>query len=357
MSKIRIRQLILCSWLLLWLLLVATALQEFMREGGQAYWQPVLWESSSLLSAALLISMQRHFGRKFDYLHSTPWRWFAVQFAWLPVNCSLFVPLNFGMRHAVYALMGQTYHHQAWLQLFFYEAIKVSLLFAMCNVIVFTFLSWQQLLQEKDKAQAAHEALRLAQLQQLAQQMQPHFLFNALNTISSLMYSDLDKADAILIQLADVLRNTLEMGTEQQVPLEKELRLLRGYAALMSARFIDRVDIAWHIEPTTLPCLVPVMSLQPLLENIFKHTVEKTRSLTRIQIQIHKIGTELHLVFADDQGFLAETPASTGIGLTNLRSRLQGLYGSQARLELQQLTPRGVRTELVLPFLATSAAN
>ncbi len=362
MSDFRTRWVFGIAWLLLWLLLVAVAIQEYWREGGMAFWPPLLWESSSVIVSGALLLVQRHFTRPRDHLLASPKRWFALQFCWLPFNCIAFVPLTFGLRHAVYAALGQVYHHQPWATLFLYESIKVSLLFAIFNVVLFGFLSWQQLLQEKERAQAANELLRQAQLQQLTQQMQPHFLFNALNTISSLMYSDVEKADAILIQLADVLRATLAVSEQQQVPLATELRLLRGYAALMCERFIDRVEIQWQVDEATLGVLVPVMSLQPLLENIFKHTVETCRQRTKIRIGAQQVAAQLCLTLEDDQGILAQravdggkgstgNPGGTGgIGLKNIHARLQVLHGANASLILTQLTPAGVRAQLCLPW-------
>ncbi|MEN9864639.1 MAG: hypothetical protein RL748_229 [Pseudomonadota bacterium] len=341
------------AWLLLWLLLVAVAEQEYWREGGQAWWPPLVWETTSVLVSGALLLLQRHLTRKHDVLLSHPKRWFARQFMWLPFNCIAFVPLTFGLRHGIYALLGESYQHQAWPALFLYESIKVSLLFSMVNVVVFGTLSWQQLLQEKLRVQAANQLLRQAQLQQLTQQMQPHFLFNALNTISSLMYSNVEKADAILLQLADVLRATLAMSEQQQVPLADELRLLKGYAALMCERFIDRVQIEWQIDEAALRQPVPVMSLQPLLENIFKHTVETSRQPACIRVQVMRAGGQLCLIVQDDQGMLlpaAPHGTSGGIGLKNLRERLAALYPDQASLTLSQCQPRGVRAEIRLPW-------
>ncbi len=162
MNPLRAHFLFLSAWLLLWLLLVVTATQDFMRNGGTAIWQPLLWESSSVLVGASLFMLQRHFSRKHDALLPQSWRWLRSQFIWLPLNCLLFVPLTFALRHAVYALVGTEYAHQAWPQLFLYESLKVSLLFANCNLILFGFLSWQQLVIQRDQAHAANELLRIS---------------------------------------------------------------------------------------------------------------------------------------------------------------------------------------------------
>jgi LytS/YehU family sensor histidine kinase len=190
--------------------------------------------------------------------------------------------------------------------------------------------------------------------------MQPHFLFNALNTVSSLMHSDVEQADATLMQLAEVLRATLDIGEAHEASLATELRLARGYAGVMAARFAGRVTIAWDVDEALLAARLPVMSLQPLLENVFKHTVEKRRGLTHIAVSAARDGGQLVLGVEDDSGILMPASAGVpglasastggcGIGLANLRARLAALYGERAALSLAARDGGGVRAELRLP--------
>jgi hypothetical protein len=390
----RARLSLLFAWLLFWAMMVATAVQDFLRNDHGPLWQPVLWESSSMITATLLLLVQRWFTARYDALVATPSRWFVRQALWLPVWWLLFTPLAFGMRHFVYGLAGMRYRHAPWPETFFYEDVKITVFFLLFTLITFGVLSFV-------RAEQARASLREAQLQQLTQQIQPHFLFNALNTISSLMHVDVARADATLIQLSDMLRATLEVSGEQQAPLATELRLLRGYARLMEERFADRVSITWAIDESLAACPVPVMSLQPLLENVFKHTVERRRGLTRIQITAARAPETpelLLLIIEDDAGRLpgimddAELPLDVvvrcavirssmkqklptsgdatrsmkiaavaakldalplpkhpGVGLYNVRERLKVLYGDRASLELIQIEPAGVRAEMRVP--------
>ncbi|HEY0062295.1 MAG TPA: histidine kinase [Telluria sp.] len=349
MLQNRTRAVVVIAWFLFWVMMVAVAVQDYARDDGNAYWQPVLWETSSMLAATLLLLVQRHFTQPRDAaLLPQPARWFALQFAWLPLYWSAFVPIAFGIRHGVYALMGQVYQHEAWGETFLYESLKLTVFVSLFFLIRFGILSYHQLLEEKIRVERANALLRQAQLQRLAQQMQPHFLFNALNTISSLMHSDVDKADATLIQLAEVLRTTLDVSDLHEAPLATELRLAQGYARVMQERYADRVAIDWHIADNTLACTLPVMSIQPLLENIFKHTVEQRRQLTRISITIVRAGDVLSVTLEDDTGTFAPT-GKPGIGLANLRERLEVLYGERAALTLAQRAPAGVRAEMRIP--------
>ncbi|MES2318068.1 MAG: histidine kinase [Pseudomonadota bacterium] len=348
MSSNRTRIIIGVAWLLLWSMMVATAVQDYARDEGRAYWQPVLWETSSMVTITLLLGIQLYFTRAYDKLLARPARWFALQAMWLPLYWIAFTPIAFGIRHAVYALAGQVYEHEPWGEVIVYEAIKLSVFLGLFYIARFGILSYQELIEEKVRVEKANALLRQAQLQRLAQQMQPHFLFNALNTISSLMHSDVHKADAILIQLADVLRTTLDVGDLHEAPLATELRLAQGYARVMQERYADRVEIAWHIDEDTLACTLPVMSIQPLLENIFKHTVEKRRKLTRIAVSASRSDGQLLVSMADDTGTL-DLSSTPGIGLANLRERLAVRYGERGSLTLKQLAPAGVRAEMRLP--------
>ncbi|NRR30769.1 histidine kinase [Oxalobacteraceae bacterium] len=352
------------AWILFWLLMITTEVQDYLRDGGHHIWQPVLWTGSSGVAGTLLLYLQRRHTRRYDKLLGTPWRWFGHQLLWLPVYWISFVPLAFGIRHAVYRLAGDRYTHEGWPAIFLYEDVKMTVFFFVFVLILFGVLSYHAMQEEKLRAERASGAVRQAQLQQLTQQMQPHFLFNALNTISSLMHSDVDRADAMLIQLADLLRATLDASGQHEATLEAEFRLLRGYALLMSERFAERVSVEWDIDPALLAYKVPVMSLQPLLENVFKHTVERRRQPTRIHVSASREQDALVLRVEDDAGTLAapsdaaasapdavsgQRGASGGIGLRNLRERLATLHGAQASLILTPLSPAGVRAEMRLP--------
>ena len=375
-TSTRTRTVIAAAWLLFWLMMVSVAVEDYLRDHGRHLWQPVLWESSSMIAATVLMLVQRRLARPYDVLLAQPWRWFGVQALFLPMYWICFVPIAFGIRHAVYALAGMTYTHEGWANTYFYESLKLTVFIGLFTLAYFGVLSYGALLEAKLRAERANALLRQADLHRLRQQMQPHFLFNALNTISSLMHSDIEKADATLIQLADVLRATLDVSEVHEAPLATELRLVRGYARVMEERYAERVAICWQIDDDALDCRLPVMSMQPLLENIFKHTVEQRRKPTRIHIAAAREHGKLVVTLDDDSGQLPEHGGSggeagsggdagnggeagsggeagngnrPGIGLANLRARMAMLYGDGASLALSQLQPAGVRARMELP--------
>jgi LytS/YehU family sensor histidine kinase len=246
---------------------------------------------------------------------------------------------------------------------FFYESMKITVFAVLFTVIGFGLLSYRELLGARLRAEQTSALLREAQLQSLARQVQPHFLFNALNTISSLMHTDVARAEATLVQLADLLRASLALGERPQATLEEELRLAQAYAGVMEGRFDGRAQVDWHIDSTVLGVALPAVSVQPLLENVFKHTVERRREPTRITVSAAREGSDFILRIEDDCGLLrndgshvheaGEVPEvrehRRGLGLANLRARLAALHGPAASLTLSQLAPSGVRTELRLP--------
>ena len=135
----------------------------------------------------------------------------------------------------------------------------------------YVFDSYRQA-RDRQLASAEIEArLAEAQLKNLQLQLQPHFLFNALNTISSVMYEDVRRADRMLAQLSDLLRRTLQTGHSQEVPLEEELQLVRSYIAIMEGRFGDDPQVRFSVDPDVMGALVPQLILEPLVENSMRH--------------------------------------------------------------------------------------
>lgn len=328
---------------LFWALMVAVAVQDYRRDGGQHLWEPVFWESSSALVGTIIFYLQWPLLTNKSLLQ-TPRLWFLRLLTYLPLVCISFVFITFSIRHGLYALIGKTYSHDPWLEVFIYEPIKLSIFLGLFYVVVFGVQSYMFLVEEKANAERATQLLQQAHIQRLSQQIQPHFLFNALNTISSLMYSDLKAADKAITRLAELLRHTLDLGEQTETTLERELDLLRAFAELMQLRFVDRVSIEWQIDPHSLTCKVPTMCLQVLLENTFKHTVEKHSAPTKIWIRSSLHEQTLSLMVEDDAGQLGVNPS--GIGLNNLRQRLAVMYGDHASLRIEQCSPAGVRSEV-----------
>lgn len=170
--------------------------------------------------------------------------------------------------------------------------------------------------------------LSRAQLDALKMQLNPHFLFNTLNSISSLMYSDVDAADAMLARLSEFLRLTLELPQEQEIALEDEIEFVRRYLEIERIRFEERLHVDIDMERGTEQALVPSLALQPLVENAIHHGVARNAGSGSIEIRARRDAGFLHVTVRNDG--TCET-VREGIGLANTRARLRSLYGERHR--------------------------
>jgi len=206
---------------------------------------------------------------------------------------------------------------------------------------------------ERDQLEA-----RLAEtrLQLLGMQLQPHFLFNTLNTIAELVHEDPNTADAMISHLSDLLRRTLEMASVQRIPLNEELDLVSRYLDIQRARFGDRLRVTVSVDAAARGALVPPLLLQPIVENAIRHGLGARLDAGRIDIDARISGGALVIVVVDDGG----GPAVDGqerVGLGNTRARLDALYGGRARLDLAPADGRGTKATIRLPLGIENAAT
>ena len=198
-----------------------------------------------------------------------------------------------------------------------------------------------------------------AQLQVLNMQLHPHFLFNTLHSISTLISEDPNNARRMVLQLSELLRASLNKIDLAQVPLQEELELLECYLSIEQTRFKDRLTIEKDIDPQSLDCDVPTMILQPLVENAVRHGINKHRQSDRISILARRSNGLLLLEVRNCIGCVengASAPAR-GIGLTNTRARLEQLYSNQHRFEIENREGGGVAVRLSLPANGDEATN
>lgn len=198
-------------------------------------------------------------------------------------------------------------------------------------------------------------SLAQSQLEALRGQMNPHFLFNALNCIGALIETrQNDLAYQALEDLGELLRTSLEHRKRPFIPLVDELAFTRRYVAIERVRFGDRLQVAYDIEPTVLPLEVPPFVLQPLIENAIKHAVAPNRDSVSVLISAHSLENEIELSVADSGTARGSISPGTGLGLSNLRQRLHLCYGVEGRLEFHQ-DNRGTRVVLHMPMQPDNA--
>jgi len=351
-----LRRMVVTLWCLFWLLMIFISVQDNWDDNTTLWWQPLVWEGSSALVVTMLMIGMFRYGNYQNLLLTTPWHWFWQHLKWLPLVSALFVVFAFGMRHGIYALLGARYTHASWLQIYLYETAKLALFLGLWLGVIFGILAFLASREQQARISAMQQALTEAQLLQLQARLQPHFLFNTLNTISAFMHTDVMRADRLLIQLADLLRASLALGERQTVALSEEIQLLRLYADIMTERFAPRVFITWQIADDSLAIVMPGLLLQPLLENAFKHGVERSLETTYITIASQRVSGQLKLLICNTHTSTTTllAPAAqpgTGVGLRNCRERLQAIYGDRASLSLQQHADR-VEVIVQLPEIA-----
>ena len=200
------------------------------------------------------------------------------------------------------------------------------------------------------RAASLQARLAEARLAALRAQLQPHFLFNTLNSVSSLMYRDLDAADTMIARLSDLLRLTLRADQRREIPLREEMELLQRYLDIERIRFEERLRVAIDIAPEAEAAPVPPFLLQPIVENAVRHAIAPRPAGGRLDITARVERDLLVIRVADDgPGFAAGDP-EPGVGLSNTRARLAELHGSAARLDLEQAASGGLVVTIALPW-------
>jgi sensor histidine kinase YesM len=197
-----------------------------------------------------------------------------------------------------------------------------------------------------------------AQLENLRLQLQPHFLFNTLNTISSVMYEDVKSADVMLTQLSDLLRLTLRASRTHEIPLADELQITRLYLDLMQKRYEEKLRVRYDIDSALNDSMVPQLILQPLLENSLRHGMKASGEAIDISIAAHRENGSLLLRISDTGvGLGSSAPNAVlgrGVGLSNIRDRLAQLYGEGQSFSIANRAGGGAEVTLHLPYRTSS---
>jgi two-component system LytT family sensor kinase len=240
-------------------------------------------------------------------------------------------------------------------RLFYYNMVDdIASTYTVIVLVANAVWYYKKFREREMRATQLETQLMKARLQVLTSQMQPHFLFNTMHSISALMHSDARSADRMMTLLSDLLRMSLENGGTQITSLRKELEFLSGYLAIEKIRFAERLTLSIDVDPNTLDAEVPHLLLQPLVENAVRHGISKRSAGGEIRIVSSRVDGMLHLQIMDDgPGFrdlgTGEDP-KTGLGLRSTRERMQTLYGSRQTMEVQQRPGGGVEISLRLPF-------
>lgn len=187
------------------------------------------------------------------------------------------------------------------------------------------------------------------QLKTIKSQMNPHFIFNALNSIRALVDEDPQRARQAITELSNILRSSIQADHAEVTSLEKELDIVRDYLALEYIRFADRLNVAYEIDAATLSNQMPPMMLQTLVENAIKHGLSKQPGNCMIKI-ISKYEEGKHLLMVQNTGVLDQEIGQDGFGLQSTKNRLNILYRGNAAFEIYQCQPTQVTAKLIIPI-------
>ena len=226
------------------------------------------------------------------------------------------------------------------------------LLAYLCIVTVSQAARYALLYRDRALRNAELEAeLARAELQLLKMQLQPHFLFNALNTIAEMAHDDPNSADRLIARLGHLLRLSLEQAGHQVVPFRQELQILDAYLEIEQARFRDRLQVRLEIPPGVLDAGVPALLLQPVVENAIRHGTNPRNGRGEIEIRASSEGERLIVAIRDrGPGFPAGGSLKEGLGLRITRERLRQLYGTEQNFVLGNHPDGGAVVTISLPF-------
>jgi two-component system LytT family sensor kinase len=215
-------------------------------------------------------------------------------------------------------------------------------------------LSYYQKFRDRElRASQLESQLTKAHLQSLKSQLQPHFLFNTMHSISALMLTDVQAADRMITRLADLLRMNLESAGTQITTLNRELEFVNCYLEIERVRFEERLTVIYQIAPETLDARVPLLLLQPLIDNAVKHGISRMTSGGEIRIFSSIHGVDLKLEVRDNGPGLTPNGGKDrgcGLGLKVTRQRLETLYGENQSVELASSPEGGVTVTVTIPF-------
>lgn len=240
-----------------------------------------------------------------------------------------------------------------WLSKFSYGLLSSVIVYGLIAAITIVVDSRERMARQHTETARLNEQLSSARLGALRQQMEPHFMFNTLNAIAGLVRDNRnDAAVSMIVGLSDFLRRAADDSNRPLVELAEEMEYLKRYLEIQQVRFAARLQVQLEFPPELLRASVPSLILQPLVENAIKHGIAKRAKGGTIRVAAARLNDRLRLsVYNDGPTVPAKWDAAcAGIGLSNLRARLEILYGGGFDLDLRNVNSGGVEVRVLLPF-------
>jgi two-component system LytT family sensor kinase len=282
----------------------------------------------------------------------------------LPLSMALSVLEEMGFL-LVFVNLPLNHPHMAYwrrVTAYLYSEFLSNMIIFWCGFFLFKGVSYYERFRENEQATAQLETqLANARLSALRMQLNPHFLFNTMNGISSLMRVDVEAADRMLEQLSFLMRITIERGDAQLIPLRDEMEFIETYLAMQDLRYAGRVEQSVRVAPGLHEVLVPTMLLQPVVENAFKHGLSKVVADGKLAINIERDAERLHITIRNNGASLKPKPHhelnNHGVGLINVQSRLHLHYGDSCSFLIEEPEKEVVQVTISLPIQFSAAAK
>jgi two-component system LytT family sensor kinase len=283
-------------------------------------------------------------------------RFLLLKYGWLKIRWYLLMPRFF------LSALGLAVFHYAFLVLYSFflgDLVATDMdpftILANALVSIFLFLFWSLLymsfhyFERYNKSFQSEAALRAVELNNLKSQLNPHFIFNALNSIRALVDEDPAKCKQAITQLSNILRNSLIIERKQLIHFGEELNTVKDYLALESIRYEERLKTSFNIEEGSDAFYLPPLMVQTLVENGIKHGISNLKNGGIISLMTSVQNDGLLIQIRNSGQFLNGSQASFGYGLLNTRKRLELIYGEAARFHIQNEDKNTVLTEILIP--------
>jgi len=353
------------KWLIIFLFFTLIGVMNFNRfytnelaEGGTpSFHHYFINEMTGAYAVLLLLPALLHFARKFPLQRGNWLKRLPTHLLASVIFGASHTMLMFLSRKLLYALLLQKnydYGHLGYRLLMEYQHQFFT--YWVIYGIAFFVNMRREHQQQKLKTAQLEQQLSAARLQALQMQLNPHFLFNTLNMISSTMYDDVNAADKMMANLSDLLRKTLNGANWQEHALKNELELVELYVKIMKARFHEKLLVKMDIDDETLEAQVPGFILQPLVENSIRYGMESLQS-TEIAILSRKENGKMKLIVRDNGPGIVDAPGklrNNGVGLSNTAERLERRYGQNHRFQFKNMRAGGLEVEMEIPFRRSS---
>jgi len=365
---VRLRRLTRLFFAVVWLVpgfLAAVQLTVIGDASGVQYGLPraLLWQGAAWLLWSVWSQLILSLVDRVPLGAGRLWKWLGVHLLATALVCSVNLLALAWLDHA-FGSLGQVTSYAFAIRLVVVNHLDVQVVLYWAVLGAAYMVEFVRRYRERDRAAAQLEQkLALTQLDALRMQLNPHFLFNALNSVTELMEEDVRSAQRTLTRVADLLRLSLRSAASPTIPLWQEIEAVELYLQIARVRYGAGLTVDINVESATVDVAVPSFLLQPLVENALKHGLAPGHRDQSIQVSATRNGNTLQLVVEDNgRGldglittsgrFLAARPSidGLGIGLTNTRSRLTMLYGDRYAFQMSNHTSGGCRVEIRLPI-------